>query len=133
MLDLKHLFATIVLSKRLFFTDTWKHMDFHDDTRTRLLEAAGEVFAEQGFKAATVRKILERAGMSNVAAINYYFGDKETLYAEAVQTAFRGRSSPAALPDSWPLGTAPAVKLREFIRAFAADLIGEHGPAWRMQ
>jgi AcrR family transcriptional regulator len=108
-------------------------MDTQDDTQTRLLEAAGEVFAEQGFKAATVREILKRAGIGNIAAINYYFGDKETLYAEAVKTAFRGPSAPAALPDSWPPGTAPADKLREFIRAFAADLISDHGPPWRMQ
>jgi TetR/AcrR family transcriptional regulator, regulator of cefoperazone and chloramphenicol sensitivity len=108
-------------------------MDTHDDTQSRLLEAAGEVFAEQGFKAATIRKILERAGISNIAAINYYFGDKETLYAEAVKTAFRGRSAPITLPESSPAGTSPAVKLREFIKAFAADLIGEHGPPWRMQ
>jgi AcrR family transcriptional regulator len=104
-----------------------------DDTQSRLLEAAGEVFADHGFRAATVRKILEQAGVSNIAAINYYFGDKETLYAEAVKKAFCGRSTLAATPDSWPPGTPPAVKLREFIRAFAANLIGEHGPPWHMK
>jgi TetR/AcrR family transcriptional regulator, regulator of cefoperazone and chloramphenicol sensitivity len=108
-------------------------MDAHDDTQTRLLEAAGELFAEQGFKAATVRNILQRAGVGNIAAINYYFGDKEALYAEAVKKAFCGHSAPAALPNSWPPGTPPAVKLREFVRGFAADLISEHGPPWRMQ
>jgi AcrR family transcriptional regulator len=104
-----------------------------DDTQSRLLEAAGEVFAEQGFKAATVRQIVERAGLSNIAAVNYYFGDKETLYAEAVKKAFRGRSAPAAAPNDWPAGTPPAVKLRAFIRAFAGDLINEHGSPWHMK
>jgi AcrR family transcriptional regulator len=106
--------------------------DTPDDTESRLLEAAGEVFAEEGFKAATVRKILERAGMSNVAAINYYFGDKEHLYAEAVKRAFQGRSEPAAMP-AWPPGTPPAQKLRGFIKDFAVKMIGDHGPLWHMR
>ena len=38
-------------------------------TRSRLLEAAGEVFAEHGFQATTVRDICARAG-ANVAAVN---------------------------------------------------------------
>src|SRR5262249_29528538 len=107
--------------------------DNPDDTQARLLEAAGEVFAEEGFKAATVRKILERAGVSNVAAINYYFGDKENLYAEAVKKAFRGRSAPAAAPEDWPPGTPPAVKLRWFARPSAADLSNQHGSPWHMK
>ena len=49
------------------------------DTEKRLLEAAGEVFAEFGYRAATVRQICEKAG-ANIAAVNYYFGDKEKLY-----------------------------------------------------
>jgi AcrR family transcriptional regulator len=53
----------------------------HKDTRQKLLEIAGEVFAEEGFRLATVREICKRAH-TNIAAINYHFGDKEKLYAE---------------------------------------------------
>ena len=49
------------------------------DTEMRVLEAAGEVFADLGYRAATVRQICEKAG-ANIAAVNYYFGDKEGLY-----------------------------------------------------
>ena len=48
------------------------------NTRQRVLEAAGEVFAERGFRAATVREICQRA-KANLAAVNYHFGDKERL------------------------------------------------------
>lgn len=50
-------------------------------TKQKLLEVAGEVFAEKGFRDATVRDICEKAG-ANVASVNYHFGDKEKLYAE---------------------------------------------------
>ena len=60
----------------------------HDLTKARLLEAAGEEFAEKGFELARVRAICERAG-ANLAAINYHFGDKEQLYVEVLREAHR--------------------------------------------
>ena len=56
-------------------------------TRERLLEAAGEVFASHGYRAATIRRIC-RAADVNVGAINYHFGDKERLYHEVLHFAF---------------------------------------------
>ena len=53
------------------------------DTRRRLLEAAGEVFADKGFREATVREICAAAG-ANVAAVNYHFGSKQALYNAAL-------------------------------------------------
>ncbi len=55
-------------------------------SRQRLLEAAGNVFAEKGFDRATGKEICERAG-TNTAAVNYYFGGIEGLYAAVVWEA----------------------------------------------
>ncbi|MGD0918055.1 MAG: TetR family transcriptional regulator, partial [Thermodesulfobacteriota bacterium] len=52
-----------------------------------LLAVASEAFAEKGYCEATVSEICERT-KSNVAAVNYHFGDKETLYVKAWRHAF---------------------------------------------
>ena len=57
-------------------------------TRGRLIDAAGEMFAELGFHHTTVRQICERAG-ANIAAVNYHFRDKTGLYTEVVRQSMR--------------------------------------------
>ena len=51
------------------------------ETRKRILEAATEVFADKGFRDATVAEICKRA-QANAASVNYHFRDKESLYVE---------------------------------------------------
>jgi AcrR family transcriptional regulator len=98
-----------------------------DNPRERLLEAAGEIFAEKGFKGATVREIIDRAGV-NLAAVNYYFGDKERLYIEAVKHAACDNPDDAHL--AWPPNTPPAVKLRDIIRFQLLKLLDPNRPEW---
>ncbi len=87
-----------------------------EDTSQRLLQAAGEVFAEYGFRAATVREICERAG-ANVAAINYHFRDKETLYGEVIRYASK-RVAETYPFDPEPKGASPEFRLRALVRTY---------------
>lgn len=97
-----------------------------DNPRERLLEAAGEIFAAKGFKGATVREIIDRAGV-NIAAVNYYFRDKERLYIETVKHGARVEADEHL---SWPAGTSPAIKLADFIRFHVVRLLDPSKPAW---
>lgn len=99
------------------------------ETRERLLDAAGEVFAEHGFKGATVRDICARAG-ANVAAVNYYYRDKEGLYTTCLAQWARN-----ALEKFPPLlGLAPDApaedRLAAFIRSFLLRLLDNSRYAW---
>ena len=98
-----------------------------ENPRERLLETAGEIFAEKGFKGATVREIIDRAGV-NLAAVNYYFRDKERLYIEAVKHAVCGE--PADMRLEWPPDTSPTVKLHDFIRFQLRKFLDPSRPAW---
>ena len=62
-------------------------MNATNTTKDRLLEAACHVFAQKGFRDATVAEICEVAD-ANIAAVNYHFGDKESLYDAVWHRAF---------------------------------------------
>jgi AcrR family transcriptional regulator len=49
------------------------------DTKQRILTAAEQVFADQGFASASLRAITQEAEV-NLAAVNYHFGSKTGLY-----------------------------------------------------
>jgi TetR/AcrR family transcriptional regulator, regulator of cefoperazone and chloramphenicol sensitivity len=99
------------------------------DARYRILEAAGEIFAQSGYRGATVRRICERADV-NVASVNYYFRDKEGLYSEvlgywhevAVQKypPFLGLEEGARLED----------RLHAFIKSLLLRILDDGKPAW---
>lgn len=101
----------------------------HDETRRQLLEAAGEVFAEVGFREATVREICRRAG-ANIAAIHYHFGDKETLYTEVLRYA-NGKALEKYPPMLDVAADAPPEKkLRAFVQSLLLRIFDKGPTAW---
>jgi AcrR family transcriptional regulator len=97
-----------------------------EDTRHLILDAAGEIFAQNGFHATTVRQITRAAGV-NIAAINYHFGDKKELYLCVLQRAYQSASRTA---EADLVGPARE-RLRTFIRNFLGYLLDPKRPEWQ--
>lgn len=76
------------------------------ETRRQLLCVASEVFAEKGFRGATIAEICQKA-KANTAAANYHFGSKEALYVETWKYAF-DKSLKTYPPDGGVAPDAPA-------------------------
>ena len=53
----------------------------HFSTKDRILHAAEELFAAQGFATTSLRQVTSRADV-NIAAVNYHFGSKDNLVNE---------------------------------------------------
>jgi len=81
--------------------------------RALIIEAAEEVFAEQGFTGATTAAIAARAGLPK-ANLHYYFGTKEALYRAVLSGILDLWLAPLAqiMPDA-----DPATALAGYIRA----------------
>ena len=105
-----------------------------DGTRNKLIDSAGEVFAESGFQAATVREICSRAGV-NIALVNYHFGDKLELYAEVLRqsigAAKEGKDSP--LQKAMQSTAPPEAALREMILAMVHRIYRADRPGWHFR
>lgn len=94
------------------------------ETRQRLLVAAAQVFAQEGYYHATVRAICELAE-ANVAAVNYHFGDKAGLYREVFRQWFK--TALEKYPIDWNLPENPTVtdRLYTFVRSFLYRVLDE--------
>jgi AcrR family transcriptional regulator len=101
-------------------------------TEGRLLEAAGEIFAEYGYRAATVRQICEKA-KANVAAVNYHFGDKDGLYLAVLRHLNKLHAAKNPINSGLPPKATAEQKLRAFVSAMFHRMFGEDSPDWHMK
>jgi AcrR family transcriptional regulator len=58
------------------------------ETRARVLDAAAQVFARDGFEGASLRRIAEAAGI-DIATLKYHVRDKAALFAEVYQDGYQ--------------------------------------------
>jgi AcrR family transcriptional regulator len=102
-----------------------------EPTRDKLIEAAGYVFAERGYRAATIREICRLAG-ANVAAVNYTFGDKMGLYTEVLRHSVRAAQT-AAMNVALDSSLSAEDTIRGVIRARVMSLCKEARPDWHIR
>ena len=85
-----------------------------NDTRSRILQAAAQVFLERSFEGATIREICTRAG-ANVAAVNYHFGSKEALHAAALEDVMHTCHQRYPMDEGMDPTLAPEALLKRII------------------
>lgn len=99
------------------------------DTRERLLQAGGEIFARRGYRRATVREICGLAG-ANVAAVNYHFKDKRGLYQAVLEHTCRSAMEKYPSDGRLPEGASPEERLHAFVKSFLFRIHDDGLPAW---
>jgi len=96
------------------------------DTRERILDAAEELFAVQGYHGTSLRAITAAAAV-NLAAVNYHFGSKEALLEEVLRrrmlplNTLRDAALDAVVAKAAASGTRPDVG--DIFRAFIAPTV----------
>lgn len=102
-----------------------------DETKQRLIDSAGSIFAEKGYEAASVRDICQAAN-ANLAAVNYHFGGKRQLYVMAVRHAQCCRQEDVPFPEL-PPHLPPADRLRAFIGTMFERMLSTNRPRWHLE
>lgn len=92
-------------------------------TRERLLTAAAQLLATKGYEDISLRELTQAAG-TNLGAVNYHFGNKESLFATLQQQAAAALNEQrlnqlAAISHT---NSNPQTLAREIIRALLAPV-----------
>lgn len=91
-------------------------------TRERIITAAGDLFARDGYMATTMGSIAAGAGVS-VPSIELAFGTKARLLKAAIDVAIAGDHLPVAVLDRpWAAHAEASTSAEEFLTAIAAVL-----------
>jgi AcrR family transcriptional regulator len=99
-------------------------------TRERLLEAAGELFAADGYAQTTAKAIADRAEVS-LTLVNYYFGGREGLYRAVLIEAHRRLAKLSDLRNLAASELPATAKLRVLIYGLVRPAT-KHQPGWHI-
>jgi AcrR family transcriptional regulator len=95
-------------------------------TRRQLLDAAGAVFEERGYKATTVGAITDRANTAH-GTFYLYFRNKEDAFCQVIESVIVDELAGNVVV---PLDDAPRPAMEEGIRAFLG-VYAKHTGLWR--
>src|SRR6185437_2148769 len=91
------------------------------ETRRRMLEAAGKLLAERGYAGTTIAAVAREAGVS-AETVYAAFRNKRTLVGELVRVSVRGDGDAPAAEQAGARAVAAAPDQAERLRLFAADV-----------
>lgn len=95
------------------------------DTKTAILHAALECFADHGFDGTSIRMIAERAGRP-LSLLSHHFGNKEGLYLEVFRFVLDNKLK-ASQANRVPRDAAEAIRLlRETIHQIFQETVQSH-------
>jgi AcrR family transcriptional regulator len=90
------------------------------ETKTRLVQAATELFVERGYAATTLADVADRAGLA-ARTVYLRFSTKAELLRRCIGTAIVGDSAPVPLAErDWVVATMTAATLEDRIQLMAA-------------
>jgi AcrR family transcriptional regulator len=99
-------------------------LEAYGETGSKVLTTAESLFAEHGYNGVSLRRITAAAGV-NLAAVNYHYSDKQSLYLEIV--GYRLRQLSQARLDLVAAAETRAegrpVSLEEIVEALAQPLL----------
>ena len=104
--------------------------DDGDTTRARLLEAAGQLFAERGYADTTSKAICLRA-KSNPSAVNYHFGSRDALYMAVLEIAHTHMMSLDFLMQLAGSPVSPREKIERLVDGLILNLRNPRG--WQLR
>jgi TetR/AcrR family transcriptional regulator, regulator of cefoperazone and chloramphenicol sensitivity len=95
--------------------------------KDKLINSAIRVFSKSGYRDGKVAEIV-RGATANIAAVNYYFGSKEKLFAQVLRKAYAVAEQTLPISGNLPLNTPVEQKLATFARAIVRRSL-DKGPA----
>jgi AcrR family transcriptional regulator len=92
------------------------------ETQRRLFEAAEELFAQKGVDGTSIRDITTKAEC-NLAAVNYFFGNKQELYEELFRRRLREMRDSRLKAIKNVIGGKTKPTLEKLLHAYSVDFL----------